>query len=133
MKIIPTDVIENHSLFEHDNFITMVDPRHANDSFHYTAWCKKDYRSLLDLTKDDIPMLEDIRNKFSTSMKKKNFKSLLHFPPTFWRLHIHFVELNHQIPHDTPKHEVFDLSDIITNLKQDSDYYRNSVRIMAKI
>ena len=66
-------------------------------------------------------------------MKKKNFKSLLHFTPTFWRLHIHFVELNHQIQHDTPEHEVFDLNDIITNLKQDSDYYRNSVRIMAKI
>ena len=133
MKIIPSDVTENHAVFHHSNFITVIDPRHTNDSFHYTAWCKKDYRSLLDLTKDDIPYLEDIRNKFSNYIKSKKFNTLLHFPPTFWRLHLHFVQLNHQIPQDTPEHEVFDLNDIITNLKQDSDYYRNSVRIMAKI
>ena len=61
------------------------------------------------------------------------FNTLLHFPPTFWRLHLHFVQLNHQIPQDTPEHEVFDLNTVIRNLKLDSDYYRKHVQIIAKI
>ena len=50
MKIVPTDVTELHSIIKDTNFITVVDPRHSNSSFHYTAWCKKDIKSLLDLT-----------------------------------------------------------------------------------
>jgi hypothetical protein len=82
MKIVPTDVTESHSIIKDTNFITVVDPRHSNSSFHYTAWCKKDIKSLLDLTKEDIPMLKDICNKFS-NYKKEKFKTLLHFPPNF--------------------------------------------------
>ena len=132
MKIVPTDVTELHSIIKDTNFITVVDPRHSNSSFHYTAWCKKDIKSLLDLTREDIPMLKDICNKFS-NYKKEKFKTLLHFPPNFWRLHLHFVELNHQIPAATPFHEVFDIEDIINNLNEDEDYYRKRVRIIAKI
>jgi len=133
MKIIPSDVTESHGIFSDDCFITVIDPRHQNNSFHYTAWCKLDKRSILDLTLDDIPMLEKVRDKFCKYKHNEKFKTILHFPPSFWRLHLHFVALNHEIPKTTPKHEVYNLNDIIKNLKIDEDYYRKRVQILAKI
>ena len=132
MKIIPRDVKKNKSIIKDDNFITVIDPRHTNSSFHYTAWCNKDIASLLDLTRKDIPMLKSISKKFA-KYKNKKFKTLLHFPPTFWRLHLHFVELNHVVPEETPSYEVFDVEDIITKLNLDENYYRKRVRIVEKL
>jgi len=132
MKIIPSDVINSKCIFKDDNFFIVKDPKHKIESFHYTAWSKNtDLKSILDIQKKHIPMLRTIIKKFGHhfSTAACNYKVLIHFPPSFWRLHIHFVHPNHKIPIETPHDAVFDLYEVINNIVIDEDYYRNKVKI----
>ena len=82
-------------------------------------------------------MLENVKKKV---FKKLNFaddthKVFIHFPPTWWSLHIHFVSNdyfnnpNNDISKHLPNRPVFFIDDIINNLKNNSDYYRERVFI----
>ena len=63
MKKIPEDVqllIDGYGnrdkiIYENDFFIVVMDPKHNdNEKFYYTAWCKEDLRSLLDIEEQHI-------------------------------------------------------------------------------
>ena len=134
MKIIPDDVLEpNVNLLSENYFITVKDPKHTEKSFHYTSWCKNPLiKTLLDLEKCHIPIIENLIIKFSEkfNLKKNEFKVFIHFPPNFWRLHIHFVDVNHKIPEETPEEDVYDVYDIISNLNKNNNFYRKRVKIL---
>jgi m7GpppX diphosphatase len=132
MKSIPDDVKECSCAFKDDNFYIVKDPKHRINSFHYTAWAKDNtIKSILDLQRKHIPFLKQIIEKFAYYFKIAacNYKVLVHFPPNFWRFHIHFVDKNHKIKEGTPKDDIFNVYDIIKNLEKDEDYYIKRVKI----
>jgi len=73
-KIIPKDVarylctpcdIEERKkmvIYENDLFICVKDIKHIDeDDYHYTAWCKKDIRSLLDLERKHLKYIKNLK------------------------------------------------------------------------
>ena len=140
MKKIPEDVqllIDGYGnrdkiIYENDFFIVVMDPKHNdNEKFYYTAWCKEDLRSLLDIEEQHIPYINMLSNALKTEyhINDKNSRQLINFPPDYWRLHIHFVAR----PHITPVyHQLYFINDIINLLEMDEDYYRKHV-LIAKL
>lgn len=132
MKEIPLDVCDDNCIFKDEHFFIVKDPKHKIESFHYTAWSKNtDLKSILDIQRKHIPILRNIIKKFGFHFTTAacNYRVLIHFPPSFWRLHLHFVHPNHKIPNETPMDDVFDAYEVINNILNDEDFYRKKVRI----
>ena len=110
-EYVPDEII----LFENDFFILLVDPKNKKDSFHYTAWCKKDIPSLKHL---DLKLFQEIlilKNKLlEENIINKDSIIFIHYPPQFYRLHIHFVSKKHRFYE--PKNHIFYLYDILPKL-----------------
>lgn len=142
MKIIPFDIqqiIENSDfnskiLYQNNNFVLVIDPKHTQKNFHYTAWHKKDIRSLLELKKENtLEIKELIDNIKSLQLVPKDCKIYIHFPPNFWRLHIHFVSQEYFDLQKNNDSETYLIEDIINNLEADENYYRKNVKIQSKL
>lgn len=141
MKIVPLKLkkvlIENeneneHIIFSHKHFLIIKDKKHLPNSYHFTAWCIKDIRSLLEI---DLDIIEDILNikkyLIKNNIIKKDGKVFIHFPPQFWRLHIHFVDSNHIF--EAKKYEIFYIEEIIENIRKNKNYYLENVIIKSKL
>ena len=139
MKKIPKDIQllikgsgdRRRVLYENDLFIVVVDPANIdNVSYHYTAWCKKDLRSLLDIEMCHIPSILQVVLEFD-KMKQQNSNTYVHFPPAFWRLHIHFVPPSHM--EGANKYRLTDqihhINDVVRNITSDDDWYRKRALI----
>jgi len=140
-KIIPDDVASYINMtcdmderlekvvYEDDFFICVKDIKHIDKKdYHYAAWCKKDIRSILDLERKHIKYLKKLKyvmyHKFK--LTDENTENFIHFPPSYWRLHIHFVPR----PHKTPVyHQLYFINDIVKLLETDKDFYRKYVTI----
>ena len=148
MKTVPTDVtlaMEDHIEAERNPrvlisgvyWLTVLDPRHKGATdYHFTAWCRRpELKSLLDLEASDVTMLETLIKVVFESLKlnERETRVLIHFPPDWWRLHVHFVPRCHRLPEGISLDEVFDVFEVIENLKKDTDYYRKRVRVRAPI
>tara|TARA_Y100000389_G_scaffold151814_1_gene151621 strand:+ start:153 stop:569 length:417 start_codon:yes stop_codon:yes gene_type:complete len=138
MKIIPkdvTDVINNNKdnrlIYSNDLFVLIKDIDHIDeDIFHYTAWCKKNISSLLELQYNQIKYINDIKYYLINNNIIENYDIYIHFPPTWWRLHIHFISKKHK--HNKNIFEnVFYMDDIENNLRIDKEYYRKKVKIIS--
>ena len=139
MKKIPKDIQllikgrgdRRRVLYENDLFIVVADPTNINNAFyHYTAWCKEDLRSLLDVEARHISPILQVVSGFD-KMKNQNSNTYLHFPPAFWRLHIHFVPPSHM--EAANKHRLTDqihhIDDVVRNITGDDDWYRKRALI----
>ena len=140
-KILPDDVASYINMtcdmderrekvvYEDDFLICVKDVKHMSElDYHYTAWCKKDLRSLLDLERKHLKYIKTLKlnmyQKFG--LIYENTEIFIHFPPSYWRLHIHFVPR----PCITPKnHQFYYINDIINLLEMDEDFYRTYVLI----
>lgn len=136
MQRIPpdiTDIIKNNDIekvvFKDEEFVLVIDPYQTENSVHYCAWSVKQKRDLLDLTSKDIPILERLIEKTfdKLGMDNENYKVFIHFPPSWWHLHIHFISNNHRLR--SPSEDIYYLKDIIKNLKENNNYYRERVTI----
>ena len=140
-KIIPDDIArylctpcdieerKKHVIYENDLFICVKDIKHIDEkNYHYTAWCKKDIRSLLDLERKHLKYIKNLKKIMyqKYQLTEKNTENFIHFPPTYWRLHIHFVPRPH-ITH--VYHQLYFINDIINLLEADEDIYRTYVLI----
>ena len=138
MKLIPDsilDIISKNSInnkekivFENKYFVVVEDQRHNQKSYHYTSWIKKDIRSIIEINKEIIDQIKEIENTLlDKNIIKSSHYAFIHFPPNFWRLHVHIVENNHIFR--APNHEIFHINDIITNYENDPEYYIKNVQI----
>jgi hypothetical protein len=140
-KIIPDDVASYMNMtcdmderlekvvYEDDFFICVKDIKHIDEvDYHYTAWCKKDLRSLLDLERKHLKYIKNLKlimyNKFD--LVYENTEIFIHFPPSFWRLHIHFVPRPHKSP---VYHQLYFINDVINLLEINEEIYRTQVLI----
>jgi hypothetical protein len=140
-KIIPDDVAEyinmtcdlnerlENVVYENELFICVKDVKHRSETdYHYVAWCKKDLRSLLDLERKHLKYIKNLKlvmyHKFG--LIYENTEMFIHFPPSYWRLHIHFVPRPH-VSH--VYHQLYFINDIINLLEINEEFYRMYVII----
>ena len=144
MKFIPLrilDLIENKNnnnvnneeeeeiIFNNNTFLVVKDIKHTNSSYHYTAWIKKDIRSLIEINQDIINSIQEIQSHLlEKSIITKTHTAFVHFPPQFWRLHVHFVQDNHIF--EAPEHEIIKVDDIIQYYKKDENYFIKNIRLL---
>lgn len=142
MKLIPTDIEEiidkkkpyPSLLYQDENFILVIDPKHKQKDYHYTSWHKRDIRSLLELNKKDVsPIKNLIDNIKKLDLFPKDCKIYIHYPPNFWRLHIHFVSPEYFNKHKVLDSETYLVENVIKNLEKDENYYRKNVKIRSKL
>ena len=140
MKKIPEDVqllIDGYGnrdkiIYEDDFFIVVMDPKHNdNKKFHYTAWCKEDLRSLLDIEKQHIPYINMLSNALKTKyhINDKNSRQLINFPPDFWRLHIHFISTKCYKNIGCNVLRIHYLRKVLHNIRSNEEFYRERVFI----
>jgi hypothetical protein len=102
------------------------------ESYHYTAFIKKDVKSLIEINADITNSVLDIKNNLlERDLIHSDDIIFIHFPPSIWRLHIHFVDKNHKFT--APEYEIFYLSEITQNLINDKYYYLKNVTIRNKL
>jgi len=144
-KIIPDDIASyinmtcdmdernKNVIYEDDLFICVKDIKHIDDEmYHYTAWCKEDVRSLIELERKHINYLKNIRTAmyYKFNLTDENTGNFIHFPPSFWLLHIHFVPKTHTLTLSSEAlSELYFINDIIKLLKLNEDIYRTRVKI----
>lgn len=125
-KRLPQDV--KYIVYEDNNFMCVYDILHENkETFHYTAWCKKDIRSLLDLEQKHMPKITNLINNMSKefNLTHDNSEIFIHFPPSYWRLHIHFTYKGF-FKIQEEKHNIYN---VIKNIMSNNNYYRKRVYI----
>jgi len=101
---------------------------------------REDILSMRDLRKKHLPLLKNIR-KHGLDFIKKKYKIpeeelfiYLHYYPSIWHLHIHFVNIK---KHDNEIDELivgraFLLDHITDNLIRDGNYYKNAkIRLLV--
>ena len=138
MKYLPDNVLKimekknNHNkeniIYDNEYFIVIEDIKHKKTSYHYTAWIKKDVRSIIEINNDILNEIVNIRNILQKDgIIKKNDFAFVHFPPNYWRLHIHFVESNHTFC--APKHEILYIDDIINCYNSNPNFFKKNIRL----
>ena len=112
IKILNNEILCNEKiLFKNKYFVLLVDPKNKYKSFHYTAWYRKNIPSLKYLNFDIYHQILDLKKiLIEKEIIKKNTIPYIHYPPNFYRLHIHFVDKNHV--YHAPKEHIFNIEDI---------------------
>uniref|UniRef100_A0A8R1DYW6 m7GpppX diphosphatase n=1 Tax=Caenorhabditis japonica TaxID=281687 RepID=A0A8R1DYW6_CAEJA len=88
-------------------------------------------KSVRDLTGDDLPMLYSIRDKSLDAihdkygLAKDQVKCYFHYQPSFYHLHVHFINLKYDAPASTTMSAIL-LDDVINNLELNSQHYELS-------
>uniref|UniRef100_A0A915DUF6 m7GpppX diphosphatase n=1 Tax=Ditylenchus dipsaci TaxID=166011 RepID=A0A915DUF6_9BILA len=91
---------------------------------------RRDIRSVRDLTADELPLLEGIRDKVLQLLKEKwalskgQVKMYFHYQPSYYHLHIHIINIKYEAPGLTSTS--IDLFTVIDNLKLFPDYYKKA-------
>ena len=86
-------------------------------------------RTIRELTKDHIPLLEHMKNAtlekidLIYGLKEENVKMFFHYDPSTYHLHIHFINTLFTDTGSSVEYS-HDLDIVIFNLSLDSDYYK---------
>lgn len=91
MKGIPDDVFINY-IYKDDNYVLVKDPKHNDNTFHFTIWSlKENMNDINDLTQDEIKYLDNFIKKIKLLNLFSNEKMYFTYPPTHNRLHLHIL------------------------------------------
>ena len=102
-------------------------------------------KSIRDLTQKELPLLEEFYIEGKNIIAKKygckpnEIKAFLHYPPSFYYLHIHYISVND--PNNMSSSAInraIDLNEIIQNIKLMNDYYQkitidHTVQVNSKL
>jgi len=101
----------------------------SNDMFYILSIPFEQIKTIRDLRKKHIPLLEDMKNKCllvakDYLLKESQLYFFFHYHPSFYQLHLHCVRINH--PKLSAKYFRCNMLDtVISNLKKSSYYYKN--------
>lgn len=112
IKLLNQEKVDSEKiLYENNNFILIIDTKNTSKSFHYTGWYKHNIPSLEYANHIVLMHIKDLRKEL---IKEKiiddSSNTFVHYPPRFYRLHVHFVQSNHI--HTAPVEEVYDIDKI---------------------
>lgn len=119
-------------LYQDEYFVLMPDlkwDRKVENLYCLAIVRDRSLRSIRDLTRFDIPLLEHIYKKGIETIsklygyKKRDLRIYFHYHPSFWHLHIHFNLVKNSYPGSSIDYAI-PLVNVITNLKLVSDYYQ---------
>ena len=120
-------------LLRNDQFVII--PNYTWDSYYIdklqvlTIVTDKSIRSIRDLDYSHVQLLKLMYSMTITTIKKtynvdeSELKSFLHYEPSTYLLHIHFVHINN-IDFRSSIEYSHDINSVIFNLTLDSDYYK---------
>ncbi|VDN06903.1 unnamed protein product [Thelazia callipaeda] len=97
---------------------------------------RKGIKSLRDLTGNDLPLLENVRQKSYAAIKEKygltehEIRAYFHYQPSFYHLHIHFIYVCYDAPASAVA-KAYLLEDVINNIKLVPDFYQRSTLTFA--
>jgi len=102
-------------------------------------------KSIRDLTEKELPLLEELYTEGKKIISKKynckieEIKAFLHYPPSFYYLHVHYLSVNDpNLTISSSVNRAIDLNEIIENIKLKSDYYQrvaidHTVQVNSKL
>lgn len=132
MNKIPNDVFEKY-IYKDSNFILVEDPKHSQNSFHYTIWSIREIKNILYLGKNDTENLK----LFIKKIKKMNLfcqeKMYFTYPPTHNHVHLHIVPENYISYRNLDElynfDEIYNYYDNIKKINSVNNQKNNSVRL----
>nr|XP_015192852.1 PREDICTED: m7GpppX diphosphatase [Lepisosteus oculatus] len=104
------------------------DQKQLDDLYLIAIVHRRDIRSLRDLTAAHLPLLLNIQQRGQAAILKSygiagnKLRVYLHYVPTYYHLHVHFTALGYEAP-GCGVERAHLLSDVIQNLRADSQYY----------
>ena len=88
-------------------------------------------KSVRDLTQKELPLLQELYTEGKKIIAKKynckveEIKAFLHYPPSFYYLHVHYLSVNDpNLTISSSVNRAIDLNEIIENIKMKNDYYQ---------
>nr|CAD2203550.1 unnamed protein product [Meloidogyne enterolobii] len=116
---------------KHDGFILAPDLKwngtNLDELYLLAVAHRRDLHSIRDLTPNELPLLENIRDECAKTieekygLKKSQLKMYFHYQPTFYHLHVHIVHIKYEAPGLSCTSVLLD--SVIENLKIYSDFY----------
>ena len=92
-SIIYDSINKEEIIFSNKYFLVVKDLKYSNSNKHYTAWSKYDVNSLLEINFTILERIYKLKKKLiNKNIINSNYIVYIHYPPDFWRLHIHFLE-----------------------------------------
>lgn len=91
---------------------------------------QKDLKTLRDLTSEHLPLLYSIRDNSLKAIQERfglastQIKCLLHYLPTYYHLHVHFVHVSQIMRVGGFCGKSVFLDDVIENIEIDGQYYQ---------
>ncbi|XP_060764297.1 m7GpppX diphosphatase [Neoarius graeffei] len=104
------------------------DQKQLDDLYLIAIVHRRDVKSLRDLTPDHLPLLRNIREKGLEAIMKRfsipasKLRVLLHYQPSYYHLHVHFISLDYEAP-GCGVERAHLLTDVIQNLQDQPKYY----------
>lgn len=116
-KLLNGEVVNGECvILETAHFLVVEDIRQQTNSYHYTAWSKHNKKDLLELDNDIYADIIDIKRQLITlNLIQENGLHIIHYPPSFWTLHVHFVSKNHILKRETAQEEIYYIEDLQVN------------------
>lgn len=142
-----TNILFNNTetiFYKEKDFVIVKDYKYLDDCDVYYLGIVYDtkIRSIRDLDSNHLDVLERMlyaKNHIAELVNKKlnkehikgdNIQCFLHYYPSFYTLHIHYVSLNLETKSNNIN-RAFDLFDVINNIKANENYYKNCVFNLA--
>ncbi|XP_029812845.1 m7GpppX diphosphatase [Suricata suricatta] len=123
-----------------DGFILIPDLKWNQqqlDDLYLIAIChRRDIRSLRDLTPDHLPLLRNILQEGQETIlqryqvKGDRLRVYLHYPPSYYHLHVHFTALGFEAPGAAVERAHL-LAEVIENLEYDPQHYQRRTLTLA--
>ena len=102
-------------------------------------------KSIRDLTQKELPLLEELYIEGKRIISEKygckpnQIKAFLHYPPSFYYIHVHYISVNDQNNNNSSSiNRAIDLNEVIQNIKLVNDYYQkitidHTVQVNSKL
>lgn len=108
---------------------TKWDKKNLNIAYYLMIFKNKKYKSIRDL--DDYELLERAKEDAlnyceSVGLSRESFLLFFHYRPSYFRLHLHIVNISTNLNFVTAPSRNVLLDDVIKNLKIDKDYYKKT-------
>jgi m7GpppX diphosphatase len=125
---------QDQIIFQDDQFILLPNYTWVNKKLNYMHLLSfpKDstLRTLRSLEGKHVPFLKYLKKitcekiKECYDLDENQMKAFIHYAPSTYHLHIHFVHIHHPTCESSTEYSHF-LDDVIYNLSMQSDYYQN--------